>query len=103
MTNQHLHIIPPGVQDLRSVRTFHTEVVGWKPSSSSNDGIIFYQAGGVVRSLVPPAALAEAASLPAEGTGFRGMALATATRSERKADEIISDMKLEGVTLLEPP
>jgi hypothetical protein len=93
MTNQHLHIIPPGLKDLQSARTFHTEVIGWKPSSSSNDGIIFYQAGGVVRSLVSLAYLAEDASLPADGTGFRRMALASDTRSERKADEIISDMK----------
>jgi catechol 2,3-dioxygenase-like lactoylglutathione lyase family enzyme len=101
--NQHLHIITLGVKDLSSARAFYSEVLGWKPSSASNEGVTFFQAGGVVLSLYPREALAEDASLPAVGTGFGGVTFAFNTRSEREVDEIISDLKSKGVTILKPP
>lgn len=101
--NQHLHIITLGVKDLSSARAFYTEVLGWKPSSASNEDITFYQAGGVVLSLYPRVTLAEDALIPAEGSGFGRVAFAYNTRSEREVDEIISDLKSKGVTILKPP
>ena len=101
--NQHLHIITLGVKDLSSARAFYTEGLGWKPSSASHEGITFYQTGGVVLSLYPLEALAEDASVPAERSGFGGMAFAYNTRSEREVDEIISGLKSKGVTILKPP
>jgi catechol 2,3-dioxygenase-like lactoylglutathione lyase family enzyme len=101
--NQHLHILTLGVKDLSIARAFYTEGLGWKPSSASNEGVTFFQAGGVVLSLYPREALAEDASLPAEGTGFGGVTFAFNTRSEGEVDEIISDLKSKGVTILKPP
>jgi hypothetical protein len=101
--NQHLHIITLGVNDLNRARIFYTETLGWKPSSASNDGIAFYQAGGVVLALYPRDALAEDATVPAEEGGFGGLTLAYNTRSELEVDEIIADLKSKGVTILKPP
>ena len=101
--DQHLHIITLGVKDLSSARAFYTGILGWKPSSASNEGITFLKAGGVVLSLYPREALAEDASLPAEGSGFSGVAFAYNSRSEHEVDEIISDLESKGVTILKPP
>jgi uncharacterized protein len=101
--NQHLHIITVGVKELSRARAFYTEALGWKPSSASNDGISFYQAGGVVLSLYPLDALAEDASLPVTEGVFRGVTFAYNVRSESEVDEIISDLELKGVTILKPP
>ena len=54
-------------------------------------------------SLYPRDALAEDASIPHEGSGFGGVALAYNTRSEHEVDEIISDLKSKGVTILKSP
>jgi len=101
--DQHLHIITLGVKDLDQARTFYTEILGWRPSPAINDGITFYQAGGVVLSLYPRDALAEEASISNAGSGFSGMTLAYNTRSENEVDDIISDLKSKGVTILKPP
>jgi catechol 2,3-dioxygenase-like lactoylglutathione lyase family enzyme len=101
--NQHLHIITLGVKDLSRARAFYTEALGWKPSSASNDGISFYQAGGVVLSLYPLDALAEDASIPVTEGVFRGVTFAYNVRSESEVDEIISDLELKGVTILKHP
>lgn len=101
--DQHLHIITLGVKDLDRARTFYTEILGWKPSSASNDSITFFQAGGIVLSLYPRDALAEDAPISNAGSGFSRMTLAHNTRSEHEVDEIISDLKSKGVTILKPP
>jgi catechol 2,3-dioxygenase-like lactoylglutathione lyase family enzyme len=49
--NQHLHIITLGVRDLAVSRKFYGETLGWKPSSASNEGITFFQAGDVALAL----------------------------------------------------
>jgi uncharacterized protein len=100
---QYLHIITLGVKDLSRSRSFYTETLGWSPSSASNDGVAFFQAGGVVLSLYPRNALAEDAFIGSEGSGFGGVSLAYNTRSEHEVDEVIEDLRLKGVTILKPP
>jgi catechol 2,3-dioxygenase-like lactoylglutathione lyase family enzyme len=100
---QYLHIITLGVKDLSRSRSFYTETLGWTPSSASNDGVAFFQAGGVVLSLYPRNALAEDASIGSEGSGFGGVSLAYNTRSEHEVDEVINDLRFKGVTILKPP
>jgi uncharacterized protein len=102
MMNQHLHIITLGVSDLETARKFYTETLGWKPSRPQ-EGIVFFQAGGVVLALFPRQELAKDALVPAEGNGFSGFSLAYNARSEAEVDEIISDLKSKDVTILKEP
>jgi len=64
--NQYLHLITLGVKDLDRSRSFYTEILGWTPSTASNDGAAFFHAGGVVLSLFPRKASAEDASIGPE-------------------------------------
>jgi catechol 2,3-dioxygenase-like lactoylglutathione lyase family enzyme len=101
--NQHLHIITLGVRDLAFSQKFYSEILGWKPSGASNEGITFYQAGGIVLALFPRQMLAEDAVTSPEGTGFAGITLAHNARSEAEVDEIIRDLKSRGVKIVKEP
>ncbi|HEX6033402.1 MAG TPA: VOC family protein, partial [Anaerolineales bacterium] len=100
--NQHLHIVTLGVRDLEDSRKFYSETLGWK-ISRPQEGIVFFQAGGVVLALFPREELAKDALIPAEGNGFVGFSLAYNAQSEAEVDEIISDLRSKGVRILKEP
>ena len=93
--NQHLHIITLGVRDFKKSYEFYTKILGWKPSSASNDDIAFFQAGGVVLAIYPREKLAEDALIAPEGSGFSGFTLAYNAQSESEVDEIISGFEIK--------
>jgi len=99
---QHLHIVTLGVRDLEASRKFYAEILGWK-ISRPQEGIVFFQAGGVVLALYPRQALAEDAVTTPEGSGFSGFTLAYNARSETEVDEIISDLRSKGVRIVKEP
>jgi catechol 2,3-dioxygenase-like lactoylglutathione lyase family enzyme len=103
MMNQHLHLITLGVEDFKKSRKFYTEILGWKPTSASNDDIAFFQAGGVALGIYPREKLAEDALTSPEGSGFAGITLAYNARSEAEVDEIIRDLKSKGVKIVKEP
>jgi len=100
--NQHLHMITLGVQDFEVSKKFYAETLGWK-ISRPQEGIAFFQAGGVVLSIYPREKLAEDALVEPQGQGFAGFTLAYNTQSEAEVDEIIRDLKAKGVKILKEP
>lgn len=101
--NQHLHLVTLGVRDFEKSKKFYTETLGWKASSSSNEDVTFFQAGGIVLSIYPREKLAEDALVDREGSGFAEFTLAHNARSESEVDEIIRELKLKGVKILKEP
>lgn len=101
--NQHLHLVTLGVRDFETSKKFYTEILEWKPSSSSGEDVAFFQAGGVVLSIYPREKLAEDAMISAEGSGFSGVTLAYNASSEAEVDEIIRDLKSKGVKIVKEP
>ena len=100
---QHAHLITLGVKDFKKSFEFYTKVLGWKPSSSSNDDIAFFQAGGVVLAIYPREKLAEDAVIAPEGSGFAGFTLAYNAHSEAEVDKIIADLRSKGVKIVKEP
>ncbi|MBK8417766.1 VOC family protein [Candidatus Villigracilis saccharophilus] len=101
--NQHLHIVTLGVRDFKKSVEFYSKILGWKPSSNTNDDIAFYQAGGVVLAVYPREKLAEDAMTSPEFSGFSGITLAYNARSEAEVNEIIGDLKSKGVKIVKEP
>jgi len=101
--NQHLHLVTLGVRDFETSRKFYTEILGWKPSSSSGEDVTFFQAGGIVLSIYPREKLAEDATVSPDSSGFSGVTLAYNASSESEVDEIISDLKAKSVKILKEP
>ena len=101
--NQHLHLVTLGVRDFETSKKFYIEILGWKPSSNSNDDIAFFQAGGIILSIYQREKLAEDALIDPEGRGFAGFTLAYNAQSEAEVDEIIGGLKAKGVKILKEP
>ncbi|MBV6397526.1 MAG: Metallothiol transferase FosB [Anaerolineales bacterium] len=100
--NQHLHLITLGVKDFEKSKRFYAETLGWK-ISRPQEGIAFFQAGGVALAIYPREALAEDALTSANGSGFPGFTLAYNASSEAEVDEIIADLKSKDVKIMKEP
>jgi catechol 2,3-dioxygenase-like lactoylglutathione lyase family enzyme len=99
---QHLHIVTLGVKDLEVSKKFYSETLGWT-ISRPQEGIVFFQAGGVVLALFPREELAKDALISAEGHGEAQFSLAYNAQSEAEVDEIIRDLQAKGVKILKEP
>jgi len=95
-------LITLGVDDLERAQRFY-EALGWKRSSASVAGeVAFYQAGGVALGLWSWRKLAEDARVPADGHGFRRIALAQNVRSRDEVDQVLADAVAAGGTVTKP-
>ena len=101
--NQHLHLVTLGARDFEASKNFYSETLGWKPSSASNDDVVFFQVGGVVLSVFSREELAKDAQTASEGQGFSGFTLAYNAQSEAEVDEIINDLRAKDVKILKDP
>lgn len=99
---QHVHMITLGVKDLERSKFFYEKTLGWE-ISRPQDGIVFFQAGGVVLALYPRDELAADAMISPKGSGFSGITLAYNASSEAEVDKIIHDLKAKGVKIVKEP
>ena len=100
---QRLSAITLGVADLKRSRQFYEAGLGWRASTASQDGIVFFQLGGLVLALYPRPALAEDAAVPdASAAGFAGITLAYNVRSRDDMATILALAVKAGATLLKP-
>jgi catechol 2,3-dioxygenase-like lactoylglutathione lyase family enzyme len=107
-----ISIITLGVADLeRSVR-FYRDGLGLpmqgddsesdEPMSDDSLSIAFFLTRGTWLSLYPWEELAEDATIPAEGSGFRGFTLAHNVRSPEEADALLAQAQAAGAKLVKP-
>jgi len=97
---QRLSLVTLGVADLDRSRRFY-EVLGWRRHGAHAE-VVFFQAGGMVLALWSREALAADARLPAEGSGFAGIALAYNTRSREEVDAVLDEARAAGATIPKP-
>jgi catechol 2,3-dioxygenase-like lactoylglutathione lyase family enzyme len=97
-----LTVVTLGVHDLARSRAFYGKGLGYRLSSSSNEGIVFMDAGGVVLALYRRKLLADDANVPSEGSGFGGVTLARNLGSKPEVDAALDAAKKAGATILKP-
>lgn len=100
----HIHIITLGVADMERSYRFYHEGLGFPTSQGPDDGIVFFQTGGVCLALYSFEGLAEDVSpdLPKEKGRFPGFTLAHNTRSREAVDEILTLVEKAGGTIEKP-
>jgi catechol 2,3-dioxygenase-like lactoylglutathione lyase family enzyme len=96
-----LSFVTLGVADVGRSRAFY-EALGFRASSASQEGVAFFDAGGVVLSLFGREALAEDAGVELRPAGFASVALAHNVNSEADVEHVLREAVAAGATLLKP-
>ena len=97
-----LSIVTLGVADLAEATAFY-ESLGWRRSSASQDSITFFQLEGSVLGLYEWNALADDASVTADGSGFRGVTCALNLQSAAEVDAAYAEWVAVGGRAVHPP
>lgn len=96
--DQRLSLVTLGVSDLARARAFY-EALGWSSTSKPEDGVVFFQAGGMIVALWGRAELAEDCAVTDDGGSFGGIALAYNTRSPEEVDALLAEAESAGGTI----
>jgi len=99
-----ISIITLGVQDLERSYRFYREGLGFPTTRKPEQGIIFFQTGGVCLALYPHDKLAEdvAPGFPKARSRFSGVTLAHNTRRKEEVDEILKAAEKAGGKIEKP-
>ena len=97
---QKLSIVTLGVSDLNRSRAFYQDGLGWKPSSCSQESIIFFDLGGVGLALFSFDELAKDANVSPVRSGFTGITLAHNVNSAEEVDAVMQKAKQSGARII---
>jgi uncharacterized protein len=98
MLEPRLSLVTLGVADMKRARAFY-EQLGFVASPASQEGVTFFQLGGMALSLYGRAALAEDAHVTDSAPGFSGITLGYNCRSDADVDATIAHAVRCGATL----
>ncbi len=90
-----------GVRDLQRAVGFYGEVLRL-PKVAEYPDVVFFEMGKTWLALFPWDSLAADAGVPAEGTGFRGFALAHNVRSPEEVDQLLGEVAAGGGRVVKP-
>ncbi|MFQ3789281.1 VOC family protein [Halomonas sp. A29] len=96
-----ISMITLGVRDLAASIRFYEQGLGL-PRMESPPEVAFFTLNGTWLGLYGREALAEDAGVPAEGSGFAGIALAHNLASEAEVDELLEQAVAAGAKLVKP-
>jgi hypothetical protein len=97
-----ISMITLAVRDLAAAVKFYEEGLGF-PRMESPPGVAFFTLNGTWLALYGREALAEDATVSAEGQGFEGFTLAHNVQSEAEVDSVVNQAVAAGATLLKKP
>jgi catechol 2,3-dioxygenase-like lactoylglutathione lyase family enzyme len=96
-----ISMITLGVRDLAASIAFYEQGLGL-PRMESPPGVAFFTLDGTWLGLYGREALAEDATVPAQGSGFAGVALAHNVASEAEVDAVLTQAVAAGARLVKP-
>ena len=92
--DQRVSLITLGVADLDRARRFY-EALGWTSPSVPDDGVVFFQCGGMVLALWSRASLAEDSAVMDPG-GWGGVTLAYNVDAPEEVDAVLAEARGAG-------
>jgi len=95
----HITLITLGVLDLDRATEFYEKGLGL-PRKDGPEGIAFFETTGTMLSLYPRDKLAEDITVPADGSGFQGFALAHNVASPEDVDRTLEEAVAAGAELV---
>ena len=90
-------LITLGVADLERARAFY-EALGWRSDSKPEDGVAFFQSGGMVLALWSRAELAKDSGVT-DGGGWGGVTLAYNVASPADVDAFLAKARAAGAAI----
>jgi catechol 2,3-dioxygenase-like lactoylglutathione lyase family enzyme len=96
-----ISLVTLGVADLERAIRFYRDGLGL-PMRESPPGVAFFETHGTWLSLYPRDELAKDAGVSAEGSGFRGFALAHNVRTEAEVGATLALAVAAGAVLIKP-
>ncbi|MBI3143901.1 MAG: VOC family protein [Pseudogulbenkiania sp.] len=97
-----ISMITLGVADLPRAVQFYEQGLGLPRHPMEAADVAFFPLDGTWLALYPWAALAEDATVPAEGSGFRGCALAHNVSTREEVDQVLAQAVSAGARLVKP-
>ncbi|MCX6641882.1 MAG: VOC family protein [Candidatus Bathyarchaeota archaeon] len=97
-----ISVITLGVKDLHRSTSFY-EKLGFSKSGKSATNIVWFRTEGTVLALYPWELLAEDASTPSVGSGFRGITLALNMLSRNDVNNLVQIAREAGAQILKKP
>jgi len=94
---QRVSLITLGVADLARARAFY-EGLGWRTESDPEQGVVFFQAGGMIVGLWGREELAADSGVEDSG-GWGGITLAHNVRSPEEVDRVLQEARSAGATI----
>lgn len=96
-----ISMITLGVADLQRAVRFYEEGLGF-PRMESPPTVAFFTLNGTWLGLYGREALAEDATVPAQGSGFRGVTLSHNVKTEAEVEAVLAQAVAAGATLVKP-
>lgn len=97
-----ISMITLGVRDLKKSAEFYQQGLGLPRLEPHSDEVAFFNLHGTWLGLYPWEKLAEDATLPATGSGFRGVALAHNVASKDAVDQLLAEVQSAGAKIIKP-
>jgi hypothetical protein len=98
-----ISIVTLGVHDFDRAVAFYRDGLDFPQRDPDPDAdIAFFDLDGVTLALYPRDALADDATVPADGTGFAGVTLAHNVASKDCVDAVLDEAETAGATIVKP-
>jgi uncharacterized protein len=99
----HVSVITLGVTDLNRAKQFYSEGLGWPIQQEYGQWVSFSLGdGSSALGLYPWEVLAADAGVPADGSGFRGVAFAYVVRSDERVAAVLAEAERAGGKIVKP-
>ena len=98
--DQRISLVTLGVSDLERARAFYS-ALGWEPGTD-DEGVVFYQTGGMVVALWSREELAADSGVEDSG-GWGGITLAHNVASPAEVDRVITEARSAGARIAREP